>query len=211
MTSSKDLHNSRLNYTKSELIETNISTNPFAQFGTWLDTALTVMQEPNAMILSTVASSGVPSSRVVLLKAFNANGFVFYTNYLSRKGNEIAANNKAALLFFWDALEQQVRIEGTLEKTDAQQSESYFLSRPYESQLSAIVSPQSQEISSRSYLEDKLEALKNTDGLKCPENWGGYILKPTYFEFWQGRANRLHDRIVYEELDGNWNIKRLAP
>ncbi len=209
---SQDLHHHRRNYTKHELTEHKISPNPYEQFGWWLqDAGEAKIMEPNAMTLSTATKEGHPSSRIVLLKAFDENGFVFYTNYHSRKGKEISENPCAALLFFWDDLERQVRIEGTLEKVEAHLSEKYFSERPYESRLSAIVSEQSEEIPSREYLEDKLEELKKAGEIKRPENWGGYVLKAEYFEFWQGRASRLHDRIVYEKEQGAWKIKRLAP
>lgn len=212
MSSSKDLHDSRRNYTKHELTEKKISPNPYEQFGWWLEDATDDgILEPNAMTLSTATKEGKPSSRIVLLKAFSEEGFIFYTNYHSRKGKEISENNSAALLFFWDKLERQVRLEGTIEKIEAHLSEKYFASRPFESKLSAIVSEQSEEIPSREFLEDKLEALKESGTTNRPENWGGYILKTNYFEFWQGRASRLHDRIVYEMERGSWKIKRLAP
>ncbi len=212
MTASKDLHNNRRNYTRHELTENKISPNPYEQFGWWLEEATgNGILEPNAMALSTVGSNGRPSSRIVLLKAFDENGFVFYTNYNSRKGREISSNHFASLLFFWDTAERQVRIEGTIEKVEAHLSEKYFAERPYESRLSAIVSAQSEEIPSREYLEDRLEDLKQAGEIKRPETWGGYILKADYFEFWQGRASRLHDRIVYQSENGAWKIKRLAP
>ena len=212
MSSSKDLHDNRRNYTKHELTEKKISSNPYEQFGWWLEDATNDgILEPNAMTLSTATKEGKPSSRIVLLKAFSEEGFVFYTNYHSRKGKEISENNSVALLFFWDKLERQVRLEGTIEKVEAHLSEKYFASRPFESKLSAIVSEQSEEIPSREFLEDKLEALKESGETNRPENWGGYILKTDYFEFWQGRASRLHDRIVYELENGAWKIKRLAP
>lgn len=212
MSSSKDLHDNRRNYTLSQLTEDQISPNPFQQFGTWFDEAgKGGILEPNAMALSTVDANGRPSSRIVLLKAFSEDGFVFYTNYHSRKGRDIAADDQVALLFFWDKLERQVRIEGKVEKTTANLSEEYFTSRPYESRLSAVVSEQSEEIPNREYLEDKLIALREQETIKRPEHWGGYIVKPDYFEFWQGRASRLHDRIVYELNHGTWKIKRLAP
>ncbi len=212
MSSSKDLHDNRRNYTKHELTEKKISPNPYEQFGWWLEDATNDgMLEPNAMTLSTATKEGKPSSRIVLLKAFSEEGFIFYTNYHSRKGKEISENNSAALLFFWDKLERQVRLEGTIEKIEAHLSEKYFASRPFESKLSAIVSEQSEEIPSREYLEDRLEALKESGEINRPASWGGYILKTDQFEFWQGRASRLHDRIVYELENGAWKIKRLAP
>jgi len=212
MSSSKDLANHRQNYGKHELTEEKISPNPYEQFGWWFeDVRKSGIQEPNAMALATASKSGRPSARIVLLKAFNEDGFVFYTNYHSHKGKDITENNQAALLFYWDELERQVRIEGVVEKVHADMSEEYFASRPFESRLSAIVSEQSEEIPSRQILEDKLESLRNGGGIKRPEHWGGYILKANYFEFWQGRASRLHDRIVYESENGAWKIKRLAP
>lgn len=212
MSSSKDLHHHRKNYTRHELTEHQISPNPYEQFGWWFEDASNgEIHEPNCMTLSTSTPDGRPSSRIVLLKAFDENGFIFYTNYHSRKGKEISANPFGALLFFWDKLERQVRIEGSLQKAEVHLSEKYFSERPYESRLSAIVSEQSEEVPSREYLEDKLEEVKKAGEIKRPEHWGGYIFKADYFEFWQGRASRLHDRIVYELQNGAWKIKRLAP
>jgi pyridoxamine 5'-phosphate oxidase len=212
MSSSKDLHEHRRNYTRHELVEHKISPNPYQQFGWWLEDATNDgILEPTAMVLSTATKDGKPSSRVVLLKAFDESGFIFYTNYHSRKGKEISENNTACLLFFWDKLERQVRIEGIIEKIEVELSEKYFSSRPFESKLSAIVSEQSEEVPSREYLEDKLLALQKSGEAIRPEHWGGYILKADYFEFWQGRASRLHDRIVFELENGAWKIRRLAP
>ncbi len=212
MSSAKDLHNSRRNYNRHELTEHCISPSPFEQFGWWFEEAGSDgIIEPTAMVLSTATKEGKPSSRVVLLKSFDENGFVFYTNYHSRKGKEIKENNLGSLLFFWDKSERQVRIEGTIEKVEANLSEKYFSSRPYESRLSAIVSEQSEEIPSREFLEDKLIELQKSGEVKRPEHWGGYVLQADYFEFWQGRANRLHDRIVYVLENGAWKTKRLAP
>jgi pyridoxamine 5'-phosphate oxidase len=212
MSSSKDLHNQRRNYQLHELTEDKISPNPYEQFGWWFeDASKSEITEPNAMVLSTATAAGKPSSRIVLLKAFNEDGFVFYTNYHSRKGREIEENNQASLLFFWDKEERQVRIEGKIEKVEVNLSEQYFSNRPYESRLSAIVSEQSEEVPSREYLEDKLEEVKRAGSVQRPEHWGGYILKANYFEFWQGRASRLHDRIVYTLENEAWKIKRLAP
>lgn len=212
MSASKDLHGHRRNYTRHELTEHKISPNPYEQFGWWLEDATNDgILEPTAMVLSTATKDGKPSSRIVLLKAFDENGFVFYTNYQSRKGKEISENNAACLLFFWDKLERQVRIEGTIEKIEAHLSEKYFASRPYESKLSAVVSKQSEEIPSREYLEDRLLELQHSGEIMRPEHWGGYILKADYFEFWQGRASRLHDRIVFVSENEAWRVKRLAP
>lgn len=212
MTFSKDLHDNRRNYQLNELTEDSISGNPYQQFQWWYEEAVhSSIIEPNSMIISTATKSGKPSSRVVLLKAFDETGFTFYTNYHSRKGKELEENNQACLLFFWDKLERQVRIEGHIEKVAKNLSEAYFHSRPYESQLGATVSEQSEEIPSRQYLENKLEQARTLKSVPRPDNWGGYILKPDYFEFWQGRASRLHDRIIYEAVSGKWKIKRLAP
>jgi pyridoxamine 5'-phosphate oxidase len=212
MSISKDLHDHRRNYHLHELTERKISPNPYEQFGWWLEDATNDgVLEPTAMVLSTATKTGKPSSRVLLLKAFDETGFLFYTNYHSRKGREIAENSAGCLLFFWDKLERQVRIEGTIEKIEVHLSEKYFSLRPFESKLSAIVSEQSEEIPSREFLEDRLYALQKAGEIKRPEHWGGYILKATYFEFWQGRASRLHDRIVYVLENGAWKIKRLAP
>lgn len=212
MPTSKDLHHHRRNYVLHELTEEKISPNPFEQFGWWFDDATNAeVIEPNAMVLSTATADGRPSSRMLLLKAFDENGFVFYTNYHSRKGREITENPYACILFYWEKLERQVRIEGVLEKVAAKLSDEYFSARPYESRLSAIVSEQSEEIPNRQVLEDKLEQIRHEGVVKRPEHWGGYVLKPNYFEYWQGRASRLHDRLVYVNENGAWKIKRLAP
>lgn len=212
MSHSKNLHDQRRNYTLHELTEEKISPNPFEQFTWWYeDAGNSGIQEANAMTLSTATKSGKPSSRVVLLKSFDENGFVFYTNYHSRKGKELNENNQACLLFYWDKLERQIRLEGRVQKVEVHLSEEYFATRPYESRLSAIVSEQSEEIPSRRYLEDKLEELKKEGSIHRPEHWGGYILKADYFEFWQGRASRLHDRLVYVLENNSWKIKRLSP
>ena len=212
MSLGKDLSNQRRNYVKHELIEGTVSANPFEQFAHWFaDAGKGEVIEPNAMTIATATATGKPSARIVLLKAFSETGFVFYTNYHSRKGNELEENNQAAILFYWDVMERQIRIEGTIEKVELKLSEEYFASRPLESRLSAIVSEQSEVIPSRKFLEDKLEELRKTGVAKRPVSWGGYILKPNYFEFWQGRANRLHDRIAYQLENGDWVMKRLAP
>jgi pyridoxamine 5'-phosphate oxidase len=170
--------------------------------------------EPTAMVLATVSSEWRPSARVVLLKSVDDKGFVFFTNYLSRKGVQISGNHAAALTFFWPLTERQVRIEGIIGKVDVDESDTYFYSRPLESQINAIISPQSTPISSRSQLEQEREKLMFMDGnenLQRPSHWGGYRLKPDRMEFWQGRPGRLHDRIQYL-LDGSvWNVSRLAP
>jgi len=209
---SKDLSNHRRNYVKHELTEDKVAANPFEQFAQWFDDAgKSEVLEPNAMTLATATKTGKPSARIVLLKSFSENGLVFYTNYHSRKGHDLAENNQASLLFYWDVMERQIRIEGVIERVEVSLSDEYFSSRPYESQLSAVVSEQSSVVPSRQFLEGKLQQLRSSGVVKRPAGWGGYILKPDYFEFWQGRANRLHDRIVYQHENSVWNIKRLAP
>ena len=207
----------RKTYAQRSLSETDVLPNAVRQFRQWLDEALAAhLDEPTALTLSTVAAGGQPSSRVVLLKGLPDDaGFLFYTNYDSRKGHELVAQPLAALNFFWPGLERQVRVEGRVEKAPEAMSTEYFQSRPRSSQLGAWASPQSQVISSREELEARetavAERFGTQDPLPRPENWGGYILRPTRIEFWQGRPSRLHDRIVYE-LEGNtWKRSRLAP
>ncbi|MCU0435782.1 MAG: pyridoxamine 5'-phosphate oxidase [Bacteroidia bacterium] len=206
----------RHDFSKLTLDESMINANPFLQFETWFKAAVDAqVNEPNAMSLATVNASGRPSSRILLLRNFDENGFVFYTNYNSRKGMEIAANPQAALLFFWPELERQVRIEGTLRVQTATDSDSYFASRPRSSRLGAWTSPQSSKISSRMVLDTELAAIQKrfeNEDVPRPEWWGGYVLEPDYFEFWQGRESRLHDRICYEKnAAGQWSVSRLAP
>lgn len=206
-----DLRDHRKTYSKFELLESEVNTNPIEQFKLWYQEAKeSSVVEANAMTIATATPDGKPSARVVLLKEVKPEGFVFYTNYLSRKGKEISENPHAQILFFWDALERQVRIEGTLEKLSRDESQLYFDSRPEESRVGAIVSPQSQRVPNRSFLEEKLNQL-DRNNLQMPNHWGGFILKPTYIEFWQGRHSRLHDRIFYELENEHWTIGRLAP
>ena len=207
----------RKTYAQRTLSETDVLTDAVAQFRLWLEEELTAqLDEPTAMTISTVAATGQPSSRVVLLKGLPDDaGFLFYTNYESRKGQELTAQPLAALNFFWPGLERQVRVEGRVEKAPETMSTEYFQSRPRSSQLGAWTSPQSQVIDSREALEAREEAIvakfKGQDPLPRPDNWGGYILRPTRLELWQGRPSRLHDRIVYE-LEGTvWKRSRLAP
>jgi pyridoxamine 5'-phosphate oxidase len=205
----------RTDYTKDGLIEADLYPDPFQQFGFWFDQALKAqVDEPNAMTLATSTLEGQPSARIVLLKGFDDHGFVFYTNYESRKGKELALNNKAALLFFWSSLERQVRIEGLIEKVSEQESKVYFDSRPEGSRIGAWSSHQSEPIGSRKDLEDQVtfysQSFEN-QAIPRPPFWGGYRLKPQVIEFWQGRESRLHDRLRYRLIDGHWNIDRLSP
>ncbi|MCQ4138533.1 MULTISPECIES: pyridoxamine 5'-phosphate oxidase [unclassified Chryseobacterium] len=213
----ENLHDKRKVYEKSQLIESEIKQNPIEQFRDWfLDASENPnISEANAMAVSTVEEDGCPRTRMVLLKAYTYEGFIFYTNYDSRKGKSIERTHKACLHFFWPNLERQIIIKADLERIAENLSDGYFHSRPKGSQLGAVVSPQSHEIPNREFLEKKLKELEekyeNTE-VPRPENWGGYIAKPYEIEFWQGRPNRLHDRIVYELVDGlDWKIARLAP
>ena len=204
----------RKDYTRHTLTEENAALDPLDQFSSWFDMARKEYEgEANAMILSTSGKSHFPSSRVVLLKDFSKKGFVFFTNYLSRKGQEITFNPQVSLLFFWHGLERQVRIEGMAEKISQEESDIYFASRPEESRIGASISPQSQAISGRKFLEDQYKEVKkkNPDSIPRPEHWGGYNVNPIYFEFWQGRKGRLHDRIAYTLEDNTWKKQRLAP
>ena len=212
-----ELQNMRQDYSAAALSEDTTKADPIKQFEKWFNEAVeSQLHEPNAMTLSTATHDGRPSGRIVLLKGFNPTGFMFYTNYLSRKGKEITKNPLGALTFFWGSLERQVRIEGTIEKLSKEESDQYFHSRPRKSQLGAVASPQSQEVASRDILEKKLEQLETEYGddgeIPKPSYWGGYILKPRLIEFWQGRRSRLHDRILYKKIDNkNWKKVRLAP
>ncbi|MFN4299993.1 MAG: pyridoxamine 5'-phosphate oxidase [Thermaurantimonas sp.] len=213
----KVLHGAREHYTRGELIESELPDNPNKLFDIWFEDFQKInVYDFNAMTLSSIGLDGYPKSRQVLLKEYSIDGFVFYTNYDSDKAKEIAENPKVSLLFYWAQAERQVRIDGLAEKVSRAESEAYFRTRPRESQIGAHVSPQSQIIDSREYLEKRFQELakkfENTEQIPCPENWGGYIVKPKKFEFWQGRPSRLHDRIVYEFTENaNWKIYRLAP
>ncbi len=205
----------RQSYTQNELLEENVLENPIKQFGKWFKEALDVqILEPNAMILSTV-SDGKPHGRVVLLKGFDENGFTFYTNYKSNKGNEVAETPFASLTFFWGDLERQVRIEGSIEKVSGTESDEYYHSRPRGSQIGAWVSNQSSVIAGREVIEQRLTELENefkdVELIPRPAHWGGYCVNPERIEFWQGRPNRLHDRILFTKVGDDWKIERLSP
>ena len=203
----------RINYGSYQpLSEHNIDQNPFKQFKHWMADALDSkdIREAYAMYLATADTQCRPSIRTLLLREYSTEGFVFYTNYESRKGLEITANPRVALLFYWEPLERQVRIEGEIVKLEEEKSENYFNSRPEESQYSAMISPQSRVIESRSWLVKQLD-LAMQQKAKRPGHWGGYLVKPDYFEFWQGGAHRLHDRIAYHREEADWHINRLAP
>lgn len=207
----------RRDYMLKSFDESDAANNPFDQFKQWWEEATHVeIDEVNAMTLATVDSTGKPSARIVLLKGYTNEGFVFFTNYESAKGQELAANPNAAILFFWKELERQIRIEGRVEKISSADSDAYFHSRPAGSRIGAWVSPQSKVIPNRSFLEENYQRLVNEypDESKVPRppHWGGYIVKPESFEFWQGRSSRLHDRLRFTQSEsGDWVRERLAP
>ncbi len=204
----------RKTYEVGSLNEAGLEPNPIKQFQSWLDQALTTnIIEPTAFCLATSTSTGQPSARMVLLKGVSEEGFIFYSNYESRKGQELTNNPRAAMSFYWDELERQVRIEGNVSKLSREASESYFRSRPPGSQMGALASEQSKLIDSRETLEAKVKTLeaKYGDDIPFPENWGGYLITPLVIEFWQGRPSRLHDRLRYRLDEGNWVIERLQP
>ena len=206
----------RRDYSQKQLMENSIAKSPFEQFSLWWNEAVQAkIDEVNAMTLATASVDGFPSARTVLLKDFNEKGFSFFTNYASFKGKQLEENPKACLVFFWKELERQVRITGLVEKTTEQESDNYFNTRPEASRIGSWVSPQSQAIESRKWLDERFnEMVKRLEGteIKRPAHWGGYIVKPVIIEFWQGRPGRLHDRIQYTlNEDGNWKIERLAP
>lgn len=206
----------RKDYRQQSLLESAVEKNPVRQFEKWWNDAIHAgMDEVNAMTLATASATGLPAARIVLLKAYDDQGFVFFTNYESFKGMQLNENPRACLVFFWAALERQVRITGLVEKTSAAESDTYYNSRPLNSRIGAWASPQSQVISSREWLEQNEK--KYTDAftghaIQRPANWGGYRVRPITIEFWQGRPGRLHDRIQYSlDETANWQIERLAP
>ena len=211
-----DLHNLRKDYKQDTLSESEVDKNPIAQFEKWMHETISskIVPEPNAMTLVTSTLDGKPSARVVLLKSFNKEGFVFYTNYESRKAKELNENPNACIVFDWHIMERQVRIEGILKKTSKEESDRYFNSRPKDSQLGAWISPQSSFIDGRQELDDRkvqIESQFEEKPITRPLHWGGYVLKPHTIEFWQGRQSRLHDRLIYIKTDEEWILRRLAP
>ena len=210
-----DLKNIRRDYKHSELSKTSVNKDPFVQFKNWFKEIVDAnIIDPSAMVLATVAETNMPSARIVLLKEVDLKGFVFFTNYLSRKAKDLETNPNASLLFYWKEMDRQLRIEGIIEKVKTKISEKYFQTRPRESQISTWVSNQSSIIPDRKFLDNKYDELDEefgNDEIPLPDYWGGYRLIPGYFEFWQGRESRLHDRICYRKEKGSWKIFRLAP
>ncbi|MCH7976539.1 MAG: pyridoxamine 5'-phosphate oxidase [Bacteroidetes bacterium] len=216
MHEARSIADMREEYTQALLTKASVAEEPIAQLRVWLDAARAVEErEPTAMALATVSEDGRPSVRIMLLKGIDERGLAFYTNLESRKGRQLKANPNAALTFWWPALERQVRVEGRVERIAEAEAEAYFSSRPLDSRLGAWASPQSQPLESREELEARLEAIRlefDNDDIPLPPHWGGFRVVPDRFEFWQGRASRLHDRIEYLlDQQGNWEIRRLAP
>ena len=211
-----DIAGIRKIYSQKTLSEESSDSNPITQFDKWWKEAVASdIEEVNAMTLATASADGIPSARIVLLKGFSEKGFVFFTNYDSFKGKQLLENPKACLVFFWKELERQVRITGIVQKTSDEESDEYFFSRPYESQLGACISPQSTVIESREWLESRYSEFEKQSSkltIQRPSHWGGFIVKPVIIEFWQGRPSRLHDRIEYSlQENGKWTLIRLAP
>lgn len=211
----EDLAKIRKHYSRESLLETNAAKNPIDQFTKWWDEAIAaVIEEPNAMTLATASSDGFPSARTILLKGYSTEGFTFFTNYNSYKGQQLSENPKACLVFLWKELERQVRITGLVERLSDVANDNYFQSRPEASQLGAIVSPQSEIIESREWLHGQYKELeaKPDKMLQRPRQWGGYLVKPVIIEFWQGQPGRMHDRLQYTLTEnGEWKLERLAP
>jgi pyridoxamine 5'-phosphate oxidase len=212
----KNITDLRQEYSRSTLDFSNVLKDPLKQFEKWFDEAVAAgIVEPNAMHLATVNDQGKPSSRIVLLKGLDQGKFIFYTNYQSKKGRELEQNPACALTFFWPEIERQVRIEGTAERVDSSLSEQYFQSRPRGSQIGAWASPQSTIIKDREILDARAKQIEkrfeNEKLLPKPNQWGGYQIEPLQIEFWQGRPSRLHDRIQFSKVDGDWKMHRLAP
>jgi pyridoxamine 5'-phosphate oxidase len=224
---SNEIADIRKDYKLASLEEADVASNPIDQFTRWWNEAVaSQIDEVNAMTLATANAAGIPAARIVLLKGYNPNGFIFFTNYESDKGKNLAQNPNAALVFFWKELERQIRIEGTVQKVSAEESDRYFNSRPASSRIGAWASPQSAVIENRLVIEQNVErygSIFANDSIERPDHWGGYIVKPISIEFWQGRSSRLHDRIRYTletsayhagadtRSDANWKIERLAP
>jgi len=224
---SNEIADIRKDYKLASLEEADVAANPIDQFTRWWNEAVaSQIDEVNAMTLATANAAGVPAARIVLLKGYNPDGFIFFTNYESDKGKNLAQNPHAAIVFFWKELERQIRIEGTVEKVSAEESDRYFNSRPASSRIGAWASPQSAVIENRMVIEQNVERYSSifaNDSIERPDHWGGYIVKPTSIEFWQGRSSRLHDRIKYTlensaynaatdtRTELNWKIERLAP
>lgn len=210
-----NVSNVRREYGLAGLSESDLAADPIEQFRLWLDQAMAAYPEEfTSMTLATADREGRPSARIVLLKGVDERGFVFYTNYESRKARELEENPRAALVFYWSALDRQVRVEGTIERTSREESEAYFRSRPPGSQVGAWVSPQSRPIAGREELEEKVRqaAERFAGDVPLPDHWGGFRVRPDVLEFWQGRPSRLHDRLCYIRLaDGGWRVERLAP
>ncbi len=212
----RNLADIRKDYQMQSLLETDVAGNPFMQFNDWWDDAIkSELEEVNAMTLATASLQGIPSARIVLLKSVSEDGFMFFTNYSSKKGTDLEENPNACLVFFWKELERQITISGSVKKVSTEESDSYFNSRPEGSRIGAWASPQSSVIASRKIIEANIIKYEQqfADGnITRPPHWGGYIVIPAVIEFWQGRPNRLHDRIQYSKLkEGNWKIVRLAP
>lgn len=212
---SHTIANLRVDYALQSFDDKDVKVDPFEQFDQWMEEAIRAeVNEPNAMTLATVKADGSPSARIVLLKGFDDRGFTFFTNYQSNKGQEMTANNRVALVFCWLELQRQVRVEGIVSKISPEESDRYFHSRPYGSQIGAHASPQSAVVGSREELESHyahFEKLFSKEPIMRPEHWGGFIVNPVKIEFWQGRTSRLHDRFLFTKEDNNWQFQRLAP